>query len=477
MENSTDAGPDVKSGDNTDIGAMRERLNREIDEFKRVDMETWVKLAITYRQNQMALHEAGMKLATELQRMGEKYPQSKYGVELARRGADQEVIEKDRFLLQAAFWDNTILPMMTTNEADPKETQLVEKKVKANSSALDAKAKKEKKDFQKANKKGNGDESALQETMKEITSNHERVDNYFSTFKDQQYHKWTKHACASFDASSSHFTTGFELLKARPWKSIIEAPLEELPAEINFSQGLIPQQLSTSSMRLEASQPASPRGRPTLTRIESKSNVSAASPSSPRTPSPRGDYIKVGILTKRGEKRKNWKRRWFALTSTSLQYYKKNPQESSDAKTLGVLTLAEVTSIEENSTMKKTFCWSMALPHRTYYMHADTKPEMDEWLEMINKVKNGDLPDRSSTIDARPVSPRPASALPPTPTSPSPASPRATSPRPSQPLPLAPLPPPPSSGAPLDSPDEDDATLPPPIDSIEAIEEADAEDS
>ncbi|KJE94644.1 rho GTPase activating protein, variant 1 [Capsaspora owczarzaki ATCC 30864] len=106
-----------------------------------------------------------------------------------------------------------------------------------------------------------------------------------------------------------------------------------------------------------------------------------------------GQVVHTGWLVKQGGRRKNWKRRWFAISANQIFYFK----DPKDAVPLAAIQLFgnEVRVIPESQEPRKRFCFEiipggetktmMTDNHRTFIMYAATKPEMETWLSYIRK--------------------------------------------------------------------------------------------
>lgn len=105
---------------------------------------------------------------------------------------------------------------------------------------------------------------------------------------------------------------------------------------------------------------------------------------------------KEGFLTKKGAIHKNWKRRWFVTNRYTLQYY----NQRGDKKPLKVLDLHLAEEAVKNETCGKPNAFSLVFPDRTFFLYADSKQEMQEWIDLLswklrNKVK---LKKRCETV-------------------------------------------------------------------------------
>lgn len=345
----------MQGGPGGSLPEVREKLSQDLEEFKRLpsNLANVVKAATTYRQSLLAVHESGLRLAAEVQKLG-KCDTNKYAVELVRRSLDQESIEKDRFTMQSKFWDYWILPLMNSSDSEQRDIQALEKKLKSASQLIDSRAKKEKKDADKMVKKNkeNADfvQGKLQVSVQDLMGHHARLVDYFGAYRSNCFSKWLNLCCAAVDVQMEHYGSMHKLLdkSAEGWRSLLGADQRELP------------NVDAVSLNVDPTVP--------LSALSSESYFSEGS-------------LKMGYMTKRGEKRKSWKRRWFVLTADTLQYFKKPPTKGE--KCLGNILLSQKTSVEENTTMKRPNCFSLTLPGRVYFISCDTKQDMDSWFSFL----------------------------------------------------------------------------------------------
>lgn len=124
------------------------------------------------------------------------------------------------------------------------------------------------------------------------------------------------------------------------------------------------------------------------------------------------DIVYAGFLVKQGKLVKNWKNRWFELgTDQRLKYYKQSPgnKPSVAGTELGVINLrfCEKVVRGEYSDLKKwpvkdlNTCFSLVLPHRTYYLRACHSNEAADWRTYIELYRkhDGNLSDKEDAVD------------------------------------------------------------------------------
>jgi hypothetical protein len=93
--------------------------------------------------------------------------------------------------------------------------------------------------------------------------------------------------------------------------------------------------------------------------------------------------VKSGYLYKRGEKRKNWKKRWFVLRSAKLYYYK----NEKEYQLLRFIDMAEVHTIAAVELKKAEHCFGISTSKRQYYVRASTSKEMQQWVDALRDVR------------------------------------------------------------------------------------------
>eukprot|EP01119_Soliformovum_irregulare_P012943 TRINITY_DN3397_c0_g1_i1.p1 TRINITY_DN3397_c0_g1~~TRINITY_DN3397_c0_g1_i1.p1 ORF type:complete len:178 (-),score=41.75 TRINITY_DN3397_c0_g1_i1:31-564(-) len=127
-----------------------------------------------------------------------------------------------------------MLPLINCADSDKKETEALEKKIKALSNQIDTQAKKDRANFKKATKRGGADtmDRDYQEKMAEHKAKQEYLLDYWRLYREHRLSKWLKMTCAGIDAETDHFKKNSELLNRGGWKSVLGSspmPLPELP--------------------------------------------------------------------------------------------------------------------------------------------------------------------------------------------------------------------------------------------------------
>ncbi|KJE90767.1 hypothetical protein CAOG_02021 [Capsaspora owczarzaki ATCC 30864] len=106
---------------------------------------------------------------------------------------------------------------------------------------------------------------------------------------------------------------------------------------------------------------------------------------------------KTGYMTKQGGANKNWKRRWFVLTETQLKYFKTSDCIiDDDSDLLGQIDLNEISCVE-SATNKRSFCFKLVTPDRTYFISCESDAEAAEWMSAISLCMQS---TRQSNVEA-----------------------------------------------------------------------------
>eukprot|EP00037_Helgoeca_nana_P017677 m.167390 g.167390 ORF g.167390 m.167390 type:complete len:429 (-) comp24098_c0_seq1:791-2077(-) len=89
------------------------------------------------------------------------------------------------------------------------------------------------------------------------------------------------------------------------------------------------------------------------------------------------DFLMSGWLWKEGGRWRNWKRRWFELTTISFSYY-----DVPEGKVLGDIPVRSGTVIEweqEATKRKMRYSFHVMTPSRVYHVYTPEKAEFDKW--------------------------------------------------------------------------------------------------
>ncbi|KXN88624.1 Pleckstrin homology domain-containing family A member 2 [Leucoagaricus sp. SymC.cos] len=129
--------------------------------------------------------------------------------------------------------------------------------------------------------------------------------------------------------------------------------------------------------------------------------------------------LKSGYLSKKGERRKTWKKRWFVLRPTHLAFYK----NEAEYKLLRLLDLNDVHSCIPVQLKRHSHTFGLILPKRTYYLQAGSARDVQEWVEAIEDARqtlmatstqnSGNNPTITPTSAPIPVPQNPSTLRPP----------------------------------------------------------------
>mmetsp|Transcript_19959 Transcript_19959/g.22206 ORF Transcript_19959/g.22206 Transcript_19959/m.22206 type:complete len:467 (-) Transcript_19959:130-1530(-) len=109
------------------------------------------------------------------------------------------------------------------------------------------------------------------------------------------------------------------------------------------------------------------------------------------------EIIHASWLTKEGGRYKSWKRRWCVLDGDSISYYKKDDKKYK----CGEVNLRVATKIGPCVYNKKKNCFEIVTPERTYHMCSETVPEMTDWVEKLNRVKDSAVRPAKKGVEKR----------------------------------------------------------------------------
>ncbi|XP_046850491.1 pleckstrin homology domain-containing family A member 1-like [Xenia sp. Carnegie-2017] len=94
--------------------------------------------------------------------------------------------------------------------------------------------------------------------------------------------------------------------------------------------------------------------------------------------------IKEGYCVKQGAVVKSWKRRYLRLDSCKFCYYEKE----TDKEPRGYVSATELRAAKEHEGVfsNKENVFDVITPNRTYYIQAESKVEMSEWIKAFKTV-------------------------------------------------------------------------------------------
>jgi len=91
---------------------------------------------------------------------------------------------------------------------------------------------------------------------------------------------------------------------------------------------------------------------------------------------------KVGWLTKQGGLVKSWKKRWFVLKNSKLFYY----HGKTDTTRIGEIDLEAAGIQIGDKKAGKKLCIEIITHGRTFYIHADSQNDYEEWMKALTKA-------------------------------------------------------------------------------------------
>jgi len=195
--------------------------------------------------------------------------------------------------------------------------------------------------------------------------------------------------------------------------NIPEKLMDSLRIRRTQSSDNIHLKVATPAVRPRPSSPRSMRSDNSLRKNRYSFSLSTFYPFSPR-PSVDSDtdlsevpsdilnlpIVREGYLIKQGQKIKNWKRRWFTLSSSALTY---REEESTAAK--GIIYMAEVILARRSCKYPdKKFLFEVITKKRTYYMMASSQDEMTSWTDALTNILIPDMNNNCNNSDASSLS-------------------------------------------------------------------------
>ena len=91
--------------------------------------------------------------------------------------------------------------------------------------------------------------------------------------------------------------------------------------------------------------------------------------------------IKQGYLTKQGGFVKSWKKRFFVLTESRMEYYTEQ-----NGKLKGTIEFDGTTTCQLAHECKRQPAFQISTPERIYYLQPDNYPDCDSWIETVKGV-------------------------------------------------------------------------------------------
>ncbi len=96
-----------------------------------------------------------------------------------------------------------------------------------------------------------------------------------------------------------------------------------------------------------------------------------------------------GFLFKRGDVYRAWKKRWFVLNKSALQYFKQRKDAASSKNMAGLIALNDCTLNADSLVQRKndgnTFALTNLVSGRVYYLYAEDREAKDYWVNLLRK--------------------------------------------------------------------------------------------
>ncbi|GAA6061900.1 hypothetical protein JCM10212_004718 [Sporobolomyces blumeae] len=94
--------------------------------------------------------------------------------------------------------------------------------------------------------------------------------------------------------------------------------------------------------------------------------------------------LKSGYLSKKGERRKAWKKRWFVLRGGQLAMYK----NEKEYRLLRLIPINDIHMAAPIEMKKHSNTFGIVTPRRTYYVEAGNAAEVQDWCQVIERARN-----------------------------------------------------------------------------------------
>jgi len=109
------------------------------------------------------------------------------------------------------------------------------------------------------------------------------------------------------------------------------------------------------------------------------------------------NILKAGYLKNEGRKLKNWRKRWFVLTSSALSYYVDQKQKTLVKR----IPFAEILQVRANRERLEANLFELFTVRRPYYICANSEEDLEEWLfaikyamETLENLKGSEVQER-----------------------------------------------------------------------------------
>lgn len=120
-------------------------------------------------------------------------------------------------------------------------------------------------------------------------------------------------------------------------------------------------------------------------------------------------FLKEGWLSKKGPRDEPFRKRWFTLDRRKLMYFE-GPLNAYAKGEIFIGYKDNNYSVSEGNLDGRTapgFGFTLKTPERNFYLSADTKQEMEEWIIELSKITHTPLTTQDNKICANMVTKRP----------------------------------------------------------------------
>jgi len=232
----------------------RDKLLRNLEEFKKLPKDKigpLIQASTGYRTAMLGLHEAGTKLVAELKKLGTT--ENTIGASFANIGEIQEKITGFAYNWNCHLWDDYLLPLMNTSEAEKSNLALVEKNIKTACHYLESQSKKIKQDIKKQKKHSSQPEALdrqMAEKLEALRQKQLQLSAYFDSYQDVRYFFWMKIYLGTLLTQSEYYRNATEILDNDDWveKLLAHEPQSLPQPAIDDSITLVPIPAATTQL-------------------------------------------------------------------------------------------------------------------------------------------------------------------------------------------------------------------------------------
>lgn len=365
-----------------DFDKMRESLFHQIDDFRSVpknELNALWQAGIAYRKSMMDLHEKGLKLVSDIKKLGLR-DKNKWAQKFLSVGEAHETINQEAYECQCKLWDLWIMPLMNICQENREKEELnsFEKQLKAACGNLDSIAKKAIKERKKSRKK-NQDTKSQTEKLQEIREKYHQLHKSFGTYKELRYAAWFKIFKTALEAHRVYFTTAGDVLNFETEK--VNSDLEVVP--FPKLDTVVPRPPSNGGPQ-KSSVPTARRR--SLYNLLPKSLSRTSSSPRPSTYNLQTNTL-AGYLAMKESKTGNSIKYWFVLQADSIMYYKSQHSAENNKPPLGTIPLNKRVSVSESSLKNTIEVQTPPTPVASiYYLTCASKEEAETWATAISSA-------------------------------------------------------------------------------------------